>query len=69
MGIGIMTTYGVAEESVAYPTEMPPDFTGNPLEVTTPQITLVYKVCSKRAIALQMLCSNNFIGRFNGLLS
>jgi hypothetical protein len=43
-GIGIMTTYGVSQKAVAYPTVIPPDFTGSPLEISTPQITLVYKL-------------------------
>lgn len=44
MAIGITTTYGVSKEAIAHPTEIPPDFTGSPLELVTPQITLVYKV-------------------------
>ncbi|KAI1752989.1 hypothetical protein F4782DRAFT_530103 [Xylaria castorea] len=41
--IGISVTYGVAKGSIAHPTEIPPDFNGNPLEITTPQISLIYK--------------------------
>lgn len=41
--IGISITFGVAKRSIAYPTEIPPDFNGNPLDITTPQITLIYK--------------------------
>ncbi|KAI1169854.1 hypothetical protein F4777DRAFT_571610 [Nemania sp. FL0916] len=42
--IGISITYGVAKRSIAYPTEIPPDFNGDPLDITTPQITLIYKI-------------------------
>ncbi|KAI2638329.1 hypothetical protein GGS21DRAFT_488405 [Xylaria nigripes] len=42
--IGISITYGVAKRSIAYPTEIPPDFDGNPLYLTTPQIALIYKI-------------------------
>lgn len=42
--IAIETTYGVSQGAVAYPTEIPADFDGDPLEITTPQIALVYKV-------------------------
>ncbi|KAI0401687.1 hypothetical protein F4802DRAFT_579425 [Xylaria palmicola] len=42
--IGISITYGVAKRAIAYPTEIPPDFNGNPLDLTTPQITLIYKI-------------------------
>ncbi|KAI0531671.1 hypothetical protein GGR58DRAFT_518338 [Xylaria digitata] len=41
--IGISITYGVAMGSIAAPTEIPPDFDGNPLEIITPQISLIYK--------------------------
>ncbi|KAI1743832.1 hypothetical protein F4680DRAFT_444529 [Xylaria scruposa] len=41
--IGISVTYGVAKGAIAHPTEIPPDFNGNPLEITTPQISLIYK--------------------------
>lgn len=42
--IAIETTYGVSQGAVAYPTEIPADFDGDPLEITTPQIALVYKI-------------------------
>ncbi|KAI0185279.1 plasma membrane protein Pth11-like protein [Xylaria flabelliformis] len=42
--IGISVTYGVAKGAIAHPTEIPPDFNGNPLEITTPQISLIYKI-------------------------
>lgn len=37
-------TYGVSQEALAHPTQIPPDFTGSPLELTTAQISLAYKV-------------------------
>ncbi|KAI1432590.1 hypothetical protein GGR50DRAFT_585711 [Xylaria sp. CBS 124048] len=40
----ISTTYGVAKGSIAHPTVIPPEFMGNPLDLTTPQITLIYKI-------------------------
>lgn len=42
--IAIEVTYGVSQGAVAYPTQIPPDFAGDPLELTTPQISLVYKI-------------------------
>ncbi|KAI3326761.1 hypothetical protein HD806DRAFT_417342 [Xylariaceae sp. AK1471] len=42
--IAISITYGVAKGSIAHPTEIPPNFNGNPLDITTPQISLIYKI-------------------------
>ncbi|KAI1119161.1 hypothetical protein F5Y14DRAFT_460476 [Nemania sp. NC0429] len=38
--IGISIVYGVAKHSIAYPTEIPPDFNGDPLDIVTSQITI-----------------------------
>ncbi|KAI0179363.1 plasma membrane protein Pth11-like protein [Hypoxylon sp. FL1284] len=44
IGIGISLIYGVSRETLGYPTRMPPDFAGNPLELKTDQITLLSKI-------------------------
>lgn len=43
VGVGVAMVYGVSRKSLAYPKEVPSDYTGSPLDLDTEQLTITQK--------------------------
>lgn len=52
MGVGVSMVYGVSRKALAYPKEVPSDYTGSPLDLDTEQLTITQKASTPSYLLL-----------------
>ncbi|KAI7772972.1 hypothetical protein LA080_012725 [Diaporthe eres] len=55
VGVGISMVYGVSREALAYPKEVPSDYTGSPLDLDTEQLTITQKASTPSLVKASFL--------------